>query len=292
MSSTHCSESSHWPSFRWSELCSPDFSHPDHAALLQRTIAVLPVGATEQHGPHLPLNVDSTIANGIVTASIQRLAQMPAAQRPAVLFLPTQTVGYSPEHQSFPGTLTLEPATIIALWLELGACVARAGVRKLLIFNSHGGHVGVMDIVARQLRVRHQMLTYSTSWNHLPLAPEALAPFSAHEQRFGIHAGDQETSMMLHLAPGQVRMAQARDFPSTSEERARRFAILGNGRSAKMGWQMQDYNPDGAAGNAQAATADKGRLLVESAAEQLALLLQEMAALPLPPGVSSSSPSA
>ena len=273
-----------WPSFRWAHLSARDFQSRAGSALLGNTIAVLPVGATEQHGPHLPLNVDSAIAQAIVDACIARLtAQKAQAQAvPAALFLPTQTLGYSPEHQSFAGTLTLDPSTIIALWLELGACIARAGVRKLVLFNSHGGNVGVMDVVARQLRVRHDLLVYSTSWHQLPLSEAAVAPFDAHELRFGVHAGDQETSMMLHIAPDLVDMGQAQNFASTSEERAQKFAILGNGRSAKMAWQMADYNAQGAAGNAQAATAEKGKRLVDSAAEQLALLLQELAQMPWP----------
>lgn len=262
------------------------------SALLDNTIAVLPVGATEQHGPHLPLNVDSAIAEAIVQACIVRLrAQQAAGQSaPPALFLPTQTIGYSPEHQSFPGTLTLEPNTIISLWLELGACIARAGVRKLVLFNSHGGNVGVMDVVARQLRVRHNLLVYSTSWHQLPLSAQAVAPFDAHEQRFGVHAGDQETSMMLHIAPDLVDLTQAQNFASTSEVRAQKYAILGNGRSAKMAWQMADYNAQGAAGNAQAATAEKGQRLVESAGEQLALLLQELAQMPWPAEAGAGQP--
>ena len=104
--------------------------------------------------------------------------------------------------------------------------------------------------------------------------------FSAEEHRFGIHGGEIETSMMLHLAPRTVRMEHARDWRSTSQDRAGRYALLGNGKSAKMGWAMQDYHPQGAAGNAVAATADKGRAVVQAAAQALAQLLQELHALP------------
>jgi len=207
------------------------------------------------------------------------LAHLPATL-PA-LFLPTQAVGLSPEHQRFAGTLTLSPETLIRLWVELGECVARAGVRKLLLFNSHGGQVSVLDIVARELRSRCDLLVYSSSWFNLPLPQELEAQFSPDEHRFGIHAGDIETSMMLALQPERVDMAQARHFHSSSQDRAARYTLLGNGRSAKFGWQMQDYNPAGAAGNAAAATADKGHALIDAAARQLALLLQEIADLPL-----------
>ena len=122
---------------------------------------------------------------------------------------------------------------MIALWIELGACVARAGVKKLLIFNSHGGNVAVMDIVARELRQRHGLLVYSASWFSLPQPPEVQGLFSAQEHRFGIHAGDIETSMMLHLAPGTVHMEHAQNFRSTSQDRSERFAILGNGKAPR-----------------------------------------------------------
>jgi len=138
-----------------------------------------------------------------------------------------------------------------------------------------------MDIVARELRMRHGLIVYSCSWWNLPLGETVTGLFPPDEHRFGVHGGDMETSLMLALAADRVRMAQARDFPSTSRERAAQFAILGNGRSAKLGWAIQDYNAQGAAGNAAAASAEKGRAVLDAAAAQLALLLQEIARLPL-----------
>ena len=261
----------HLPRY-WAELRSNDFARIDPEA----TVAVLPVAAVEQHGPHLPLNVDTALVDGVIAAALPHLP----TDAP-VLVLPTQQVGLSPEHERFAGTLTLSPATLIALWTELGACVARAGVRKLLLFNSHGGQVSVMDIVARELRARHGLLVYSASWYSLPQPDAVQALFPPEEHRFGIHAGDVETSMMLALRPDLVDMAQAQHFHSTSQDRAAHYPILGNGRSAKLGWQMQDYNPQGAVGNAAAATAGKGQAVIGAAAQQLALLLQEMVRLPL-----------
>jgi creatinine amidohydrolase len=265
----------------WADLTTRDFAQLDPAT----TVAVLPVAATEQHGPHLPLSVDQTLVDGVIAAALPRL---PAAA--PVLFLPTQQVGYSPEHSQFPGTLTLSSATVIATWIELGECVARAGVKKLLLLNSHGGQVSLMDIVARELRSRCKLIVYSCSWWNLPLGDAVNGLFSAQEHRFGVHAGEIETSMMLALRPQQVDMAQARDFKSSSQERAAKYAILGNGSSAKLGWQMQDYNTQGAAGNAAAATAEKGRAVLDAAGAQLALLLQELSALPLSTLVDQPAP--
>lgn len=259
-------------SHRWADLNTLDFAALDPA----RTVAVLPLGATEQHGPHLPLSVDTVLVEGVVNAALSHLS----ATDP-VLVLPTQTVGLSTEHTAFAGTLHLSPQTLIQLWCDIGASVARAGVKKLLMFNAHGGNVGLMDVVARELRAQHDLIVYSSSWYNLPLDAAVMGQFSADEHRFGVHAGDIETSMMLALSPDHVNMAEARDFASASQERAKHFAVLGNGKSAKLGWHMQDYNPLGAAGNAAAASSSKGEAMVHSAGEQLALLLKELVALPL-----------
>ncbi len=259
----------------WADLKSPDFAHLD----LARCIAVLPVAAIEQHGPHLPLNVDATLVDGVIAAALPHLpAGLP------LLFLPTQAVGYSPEHTRFAGTLTLKAETIIRLWTELAESVAASGVKKLVLLNSHGGQVGLLDVVARDLRARLGLLVYSVNSFNLPLVDEHGASvaglFSAHEHRFGIHAGEIETSMMLALKPGQVAMALAQDFHSTSQDRAEKFSILGDGRSAKLAWQMQDYNAQGAVGNAAAASAEKGHALLGAMGSSLAQLLQQIDQLP------------
>lgn len=267
------------PSRFWADWSTRDFSRLQHAGALGRVIAVLPVAATEQHGPHLPLKVDSALVDGVVAASLAHLgAALP------VLFLPTQAVGLSPEHARFAGTLTLKAETVIRLWTEIGESVAASGVGKLVLLNAHGGQAGLLDVVARDLRARRNMLVYSLNWYGLPLhdadGKDVNTLFSPHEHRFGIHAGDIETSMMLALQPECVDMAQAQNFASTSEDRARQFAIVGNGHSAKLGWQMQDYNPAGAVGNAAAASAEKGRALLDAAGRALARLLAEVDQLP------------
>ena len=257
---------------RWANMSSSQFASLDPS----RAVAVLPLGATEQHGPHLPLSVDTVLVEGVLNAALSHLAE----QDP-VWVLPTQSLGLSTEHTAFAGTLSLSPQTVIQLWCDIGASVARAGFKKLLLFNAHGGNVGLMDVVARELRGQHGLLVYSSSWYNLPLDAVAMQPFSADELRFGVHAGDMETSMMLALAPETVKMTLAQNFDSTSRWRAAQYAVLGDGKSAKLGWHMQDYNPHGAAGNAAAANAAKGHALVTSAGEQLARLLQELMALPL-----------
>ena len=264
----------------WADLTTQDFARLMASGDAAQTIAVLPVAATEQHGPHLPLSVDTVLVDGVVAAALPHLGHdVP------VLFLPTQAVGFSPEHARFPGTLTLKTETIVRLWTDIGESVAAAGIKKLVLFNSHGGQVSVMDLVARDLRARLDLLVYSVSWFNLPLldaqGQDVNALFSADEHRFGIHAGDVETSMMLALNPERVDMAQAQNFASSSQDRAQKYSVLGNGKSAKLGWQMQDYNAQGAVGNAAAATADKGVAVVQAAGRSLAQLLTELHQLPL-----------
>ena len=264
------------PSKFWSDLTTRHFAQIAASQDIAKVVAVLPVAATEQHGPHLPVSVDTTLVNGVIEASLAHIgADLP------VLFMPTQQVGKSNEHIRFPGTLTLSAQTLITVWMELGACVARAGIKKLVLLNSHGGQVSVMDIVARDLRSAHDLIVYSTNWYTLPLGDAVLGLFPPEEHRFGIHAGDMETSMMLALREKYVDMRQARDFKSTAQERAAQYPILGNGSSAKLGWQVQDYNAMGAAGNAAIATAAKGQAILDAAGLQLARLLQEISALPL-----------
>ena len=264
------------PSKFWADLTSRHFSQLAASDVINQTVAVLPVAAIEQHGPHLPVSVDTTLVNSVIEAALQHLpADLP------VLFMPTQQVGKSNEHIRYPGTLTLSSQTLISVWTELGACVARAGIKKLVLFNSHGGQVSVMDIVARDLRTAHDLMVFSSNWYTLPLGDEVMNLFTPEEHRFGIHAGDMETSMMLALREKYVDMAHAQHFHTQAEERAKKYPILGNGMSAKLGWQMQDYNPYGAAGDASMATAAKGHAVINAAGLQLARLLQEVSSLPL-----------
>ena len=250
----------------WADCVSTDFSELDPS----RTVAVLPLGATEQHGPHLPLSVDTDLVNAMLDAALAHLQPTDP-----VLLLPTQSVGLSSEHMAYDGTLSLSPAHLISQWCDIGEGVARTGIKKLLMFNAHGGNAGLMDVVARELRGHCGLTVFSSHWYQLPLGA-AWDAFGEHEHRFGVHAGDIETSLMLAIAPHKVRMEEAQHFHSASQDRATRYSLLGDGKSAKLGWHMQDYNPHGAAGNAALATADKGKAVLDAVGMQLAKLLQEL----------------
>ena len=252
------------PSRWWQDLTTRDFEALDPA----RTVAILPVAAIEQHGPHLPLSTDRTINEGLMA---EALARLPAAL--PVLVLPTQAVGKSDEHLSFPGTLSIDAETLLRAWRQIGDSVAAAGLRKLVIMNSHGGQPQIVEIVARDLRLRHRMLAVVASWSSMG-KPEGL--FSAEEQRFGFHAGDIETSLMLHFRPDLVQMAHAANFETLSERMTRDYTILQPEGRNGFAWLAEDLNPAGPAGDASRATAEKGAALAAHQAARFAALLDEV----------------
>lgn len=254
----------------WSDLTSPDIARLDAA----RTIALLPVSATEQHGPHLPLGTDA-----MINAAICKEAYGQIAEDVAVVELPAQEVGDSLEHTGYPGTLSLPAETLIAAWTEIGRCVARTGLKKIVIFNSHGGQPQLVDITAQRLRAEAGMLAVRANSFAWPL-PKGL--FDPAEEAFGFHAGAIETSLMLAIAPELVRQDALQDFQQLGRELAQRNTALGpEGPLAGFAWQSQDLHPAGASGDATAATPEKGTALLAHMGGQLAAILRETADFPL-----------
>ena len=249
----------------WHEMTTRDFADTDTA----EWIAVLPVAAIEQHGPHLPVYTDTCIAEGMVRRTIELLPEdLP------VTFLPVQAIGKSNEHISSPGTLTSTWETTTRLWLDIGDSVHRAGVEKLIVVNSHGGNVPMVDIIARELRVRHDMLVVATAWSRFG-HPEGTS--AAEESLYGIHGGDVETSVMLHLRPDLVKMDRAEDFRSSQLAFIKEFKRLRAHGLVQFGWKAQDLNVKGTVGNASAATAEKGKAVVEHQARAFVELCQDVA---------------
>lgn len=253
----------------WQDLTTTDFAALDRA----RTVAILPVAAVEQHGPHLPVGTDAMIAAGILSQAMPLVPQdLP------VLVLPTMAVGKSNEHQDFPGTLTLSAETLGRMLTEVGESVTRAGLRKLMLFNSHGGQPQVLDIVAQDLRARLGMAVVVVNvWRLMDRA----AAFPARERAVGIHGGGLETALMLHLRPELVRRDQIRDFPSAADELAKSFPLLAGEGRLNFAWQAQDLNPAGAVGDARLGTAEIGARLVDQAARAVVALAEELSRLPL-----------
>jgi creatinine amidohydrolase len=240
---------------------------------VERTVAILPIGAVEQHGPHLPVSVDAYLNEALLE---RVLAQAPSDL--PITALPLQSVGKSNEHLAFPGTLTLSAETLIRLCYELGESVERASIRKLVLLNSHGGQPQIMDIVARELRVKRRMFVVNVAWSALFDASDLVA---AAELRHGIHGGEVETSLMLHVRPDLVRMEFAGDFVSLSHAMAGDYRWLTPEGRIGFGWQTQDLHPAGACGNASAALAEKGRIVAERAVSNMIELLAEVSRYPL-----------
>jgi creatinine amidohydrolase len=231
-------------------------------------IAVLPLAATEQHGPHLPLGTDVLIAE----AYLARVREQIATDLP-VVFLPTQPVGISTEHIDFPGTLTLPTEVALQSWRAIGDSVARAGIRKLVIVTSHGGNSAAMALVAQQLRAHHGLLVVTTAWSRFGV-PHGL--FTEEELRHGIHGGAVETSIMLARFAQQVHSDKIENFRPASIDMERRYRWLSAQRPAAFAWQAQDLHPSGAVGDATQATAEKGEQLIEHGARAFCELLVEV----------------
>jgi creatinine amidohydrolase len=231
-------------------------------------IAVLPLAATEQHGPHLPVETDVMIAQ----AYLARVRELLVDTLP-VTFLPLQRTGISSEHLDFPGTLTLEPVTAFKNWMAIGENMARAGLKKLVMVTSHGGNVAAMSLVAQELRAHHGMLAVTTAWARLS-APETLFP--AEEITHGIHGGAVETSIMLARYASKVRRGAIADFRPSTIAMSEDFRWLSAQRPAPFAWQAQDLHPTGAAGNARLATPEKGERLIEQGARAFCELLADV----------------
>ena len=257
------------PFTRWEELTTKDFDAVDP----ERALALLPVGAIEQHGPHLPLATDTIIAEGIAHA-----AATATRQDVPLLVLPTMPIGKSNEHIDYRGTLTLEAGTLTDTWLAIGQSVYRAGLRKLLIVNAHGGQPQIMQIVARELRVKLEMVVvFANTWS-LGM-PQGL--MDEDETRHGIHGGLSETSMMLHLRPDLVRMQHAANFRPVLADIEAEYQYLRMIGDVNIGWQAQDLHPEGVAGNAADATTVIGEAMVTHAARAFAGLIEEISRYPL-----------
>lgn len=247
-----------------------DYKAPDFRDLPDDLIAVLPIGATEQHGPHLPVSVDSVLVSAVVTRTLPRLGP-----EQNVLILPTLAVTKSGEHDRHAGTLSLSADTLLAVLRDIGTSVARAGVNRLVLFNGHGGNTAVLETVARDLRIAHDMIVVACSWFGFSEWGTVLGPDAASVD---LHAGESETSSMLAARPHLVDMSRARNFVPAIRSWEEQFTYIGlTGQAARPGWIIDDLHAEGACGDASAATIEKGERLLDTAAANFALFLAELA---------------
>lgn len=254
----------------WSEMSSAEIAAAETAGW----IAVVPLGAIEQHGPHLPLVTDSLIGTALLALAFEMIPdEVPVTAMPMI------EIGKSDEHLSLPGTLTLSASNVGAQAIAIAEGAIRAGVRKIVFINAHGGNSALLDSVTRNLRLRHGVLAVATSWSRFGV-PDGLVP--EDEIAFGVHGGQIETSLMLYLRPELVQMERAEDFASLQEELAEENEHLRAYGKVQFGWLAEDLNPAGVTGNAAAATAEIGQAIAMHQAEAFARLCTEIDAFTPP----------
>ncbi len=254
----------------WADLTSSGLS----ARVNQETVAILPLAAIEQHGPHLPLATDQVIADGLTTAA---LPELPAGVD--CLRLPTLAIGDSLEHGRHSGTLSLSAETLQAVLVDIGHSIARAGCRRLVLYSSHGGNLAAVDTAALRLRAEAAMLVVKTCHFDFPPLADALPE---REWQEGLHGGALETALMLHLAPERVDTAALAHWPSLEFDALAGFQWLGaENRPARFAWLAQDLHPAGVSGDARLASAQLGQRLLAHYAATLAAIIAETAAFPL-----------
>ena len=253
----------------WTDLATTEVA----AAVARDPVLVLPTAAVEQHGPHLPLSTDADIGRGLLDEALARVRD-----GVAVYTLPMQSVGASPEHAAMPGTLDLGAGPFEEAVVAVGRSVASAGVRRLVVHNSHGGNKATLDRAALRLRRECGLLVVKAHWFRFP-RPEVGLPEA--EWVHGLHGGAVETAMMLHQAPQRVRSERCGRFPTLGEELAERMIHLGPEGVASFAWLADDLNPEGVVGDAGLATPELGRRLVEHYAAGLAAVIEDAAAFPL-----------
>ena len=251
----------------WQDLTTAEFDAPDMAA----AVALLPVAATEQHGPHLPLGTDAMIAEGLLDH-----ARRAAPADLKVLQLPVLSVCASDEHRNFAGTLSVSTAELADRIVAVAERVRAAGLVRLVIVSSHGGNVAAMTDASLRCRADLDLLAVNLTWMRLGL-PDG--PVDEDERAFGVHGGLVETSLMLHFRPELVDMAVAGRFASLQETLAGSHDILRAHGPVGFGWMAEDLNPAGVVGDARAASADAGKRIADHQAARMIALLGEVAAV-------------
>jgi creatinine amidohydrolase len=233
----------------------------------ENVVIIQPVGAVEQHGPHLPLIVDSAIGLAVLGKALHKLeSNIPAYALPNLYY------GKSNEHWHFPGTITLSAQTLIAMLMEIADSIYRAGFRKFVLMNSHGGQPQVMEIVARDLHIRYSdFLVFPLfTWRVPNVANELL---TLKELELGIHAGDAETSLLLSILPDQVKMeAAVCEYPQGLPQES----LLSMEGKLPFAWATRDLTKSGVLGDPTTATKEKGDRILESVSDGWVRVIEDI----------------
>jgi len=248
------------------------YTWPEIAALdKQEGVVILPIGAIEQHGPHLPTITDTRQVTAVLDATMAHLPDTVPAWT-----LPPLNYGKSNEHTGFPGTISLSASTLLAVLHDIADSLKAAGFRRLAFLNGHGGNMALLEVAARDIRARTNLMCFCLQPGLFVNPPFAI---TAEEQRFGFHAGELETSLMLAIAPELVQMDKATchfaPFPDTGTP----LFFFG---PASTAWLSRDWSPTGVFGDATLGTAEKGQAMLAAAAERLGALIIEISRFELP----------
>ena len=252
---------------RYAELTSSSV-----AALPADTVVVQPVGAIEQHGPHLPLATDALIAESVAAAAVAQ-ASAPCWQ------LPTLAYGKSNEHLGFPGTISLSTETMLAMCRDVGRSLARAGIGKLAFVNGHGGQPGLLETAARDIRAETGLQVFTVTPMRLG-PPPGLAIADA---AFGIHGGELETSLMLALAPELVHMESAAPDGRAAERLFAGCRYLTLEGLVPTAWLTRDLSATGVLGDPRGATRAAGQAIFDHWVSAVAGALTEITRFDFPP---------
>lgn len=247
---------------RFAELRAPDVPTrcSPHAVLVQ------PIASIEQHGQHLPLATDLLVCEAATEAVVNQ-----RGEELDLWLLPPLAYGKSNEHAWAAGTITLSAATLLSVLDELGKSVAATPIRRLAFVNGHGGNTSLLDVACRDLHLKYGLMTFLV---HPSLPPDHGGRGNPAELGMGVHAGLQETSLVLHLRPDLVDMSAARSNVPTYQQR---YSRVGFGKPARHGWLASDFGPDGVIGDPTAATAELGAQMFESIVANLGETLAEVA---------------
>lgn len=249
----------YFPYLTWSEI--------EQMPNKENVVIIQPIGAIEQHGPHLPIAVDSAISLGVLGKALLQLNDdIPAYALPCLYY------GKSNEHSGFPGTITLNTQTLLAVISEMALSIYRSGFRKLVLMNSHGGQPQIMEIAARDLHQEHPDLAVFPlfTWRVPHVVGEMLTP---QEQEYGIHAGDAETSIMLSLLPQQVQMDKAvKEYPQGLPANS----LLDMEGKLPFAWVTKELSKSGVMGDATVATKEKGDRILKSLAKGWVQVIEDV----------------
>jgi creatinine amidohydrolase len=238
----------------------------------ESTILILPTAAIEQHGPHLPIATDTLINNLLLGHALKKLpGDMP------VYALPPVHYGKSNEHIGFPGTLSVSSSTFMAVLRDVGSSLSKAGFRKLVLYNTHGGNTSLVDVMARDLRAEFGLRTFVLHGS----AGTSFEGLSPQERAYGFHAGEVETSFLLASVPEIVdTSAYTANYIADVSKPA---MLLPENAPATFAWLTRDIAASGVLGDPRPSTAEKGARWIEQASTRVAAALQEIARFPDPP---------